>query len=617
MNLLILLLWIPATDATKVEQHGDWYQHSFRYAIAASMATQEDGAALEHRFTGTGISVRLGGNNVPAYGSPSLGNLIARIDGGNPITIQPRSAPREIVLAEKLKPGRHTVRIEHRVNGDQGGCRIEGFRIWNDPRGSLAFDLNGDENAFLVDARAIVRQGHKIVRNSIVRNWLSGRCSMTGLPAGEYSLEIRAAGWQAATRQDIKIVAHETTTIDPIYLRRDPATVIHRFRFPALNRSAIRKPGETFRARFLGYHTEINHVELVRRVGPAVISRRLKFSEDKAAAHYYDRELIIQIPKDMPAGLYDLNVQITGGRRTGTSRSPRSVHIVPDWPRDLVLVTFGHLDTSGQYQAEYLERIADMANLMGADLVLQSTAVNPAYISGALARLEVPHITNFGNHQFYGHEKWYGDPVNRIDFGPNISVLNFGHLWFDKDSITKADQLLAARPEANLNIINAFESNAPIDFLNRHQIRLIHDGHGLGQKVMTIDGTDTRRVGKVNAVSFRVIRFRDNKVVTATYNGHETKPIPFARDAESPLAITHSAPNDGTSHGINSTINNQLLDPYPNGRVSWILPSGSYQITGGRLESNYASDDGRFSVVTARVDIPAKSTTIVSARPRD
>ncbi len=615
MKLLLLLLWIPATDTTEVRQHGNWYQHSFRYAVAASMATQEDGAALEHDFTGTGISVRLGGNNVPAYGPPNLGALIARVDDGKPITIHPRSSPREITLAEKLKPGRHKVRIEHRVDGGQAGCRVEGFRVWNDLKGSLAFQLNGDADAFLVDARAILRQGDKIVRNSIVRNWLSGRCAMTGLSPGTYSLEVKAAGWQTAIRRNVKITAHKVTTLDPIYLPRAPSTVIHRFRFPALNRPAIRKPGGSFRARFLGFDTKINHVELVRRVGPAVISRRVKFTEDKAAAHYYDREVIVHPPEDMPEGLYDLDIQVTGGRRTGTSRSPRSVHVVREWPHDPVLVTFGHLDTSGQYQAEYLERIAGMANLMGADLVLQSTSVNPAYISGALARLDVPHITNFGNHQFYGHEHWYGDPVNRIDFGPDISVLNFGHLWFDKDSIAKADRLLAARPKADMNIINAFESNAPIDFLNRHRIRLIHDAHGLGQKVMTIKGTETRRVGKVNAISFRVIRFRDNRVVSATYNGHATKPIPYARDEEPPLTVTHSAPKDGTSKRITSTITNRFLDSYPNGRVTWVLPRGEYQVTGGRLESNYASDDRRFSVVTARVDIPAKSKTTLSVAP--
>ena len=150
---------------------------------------------------------------------------------------------------------------------------------------------------------------------------------------------------------------------------------------------AIRQPGGTFRARFLGFDTVINEVRLTRRVGPAVISRKLSFKEDVAAKHYYDREIIATLPADMPPGAYDLSVQVTGGRRTGICRSPRSVHVVRHWPKDPVLVTFGHLDTSAQYQAEYLERLADMANLIAPDLVLNSNAVNPAYISGALARL--------------------------------------------------------------------------------------------------------------------------------------------------------------------------------------------------------------------------------------
>jgi hypothetical protein len=612
--------WISATDEESIRQEGVWRESSFRYAIADSMATQEDGAALEFEFTGTAVAVRLGANNVPAYGVPNLGTLVATVDNGEPVTIHPHVAPREIVLARGLRPGAHKLRIEHRVGANGlAGCRLESFTSWKDPRGSLEFEMNGEENAFLVDARAILRQEKDIVRNSIVRNWLTGRCSLVGLPPGTYFLEVRAAGWNETRLQDVVIEADKTTRIDPVFLTRDPDVVMSRFRFPALNRQAIRKQGESFRARFLGYDTEISEVELSRKVGPAVISRKLKFTEDRAAAHYYDREVIAQLPNNMPPGIYDLTIRINGGKRTGFCRSPRSVHVVREWPRDPVLVTFGHLDTSAQYQAEYLEQIADMANLVGADLVLQSTAVNPAYITGALARLDMPYITNFGNHQFYGHEKWFGDPVECVDFGPDIAILNFGHPWFDRDSINKADVLFSSRAETKIKIINAFEANAPQAFLNRHQVRLIHDAHGLGQKVMTLEGTDTLRVGKTNSVSFRVVRFRQNRVVSATYQGHETKPIPFAREAEPPLKIVHSAPNDGTSRRISTTIDNALLDPYPKGRVTWLLPHGEYRVDGdnAQLESNIASDNSLFSVVTARVDIPASSETIVTVVPED
>jgi hypothetical protein len=617
MNALLLLLWIPALDADAVRQHGQWNEYRFRYAAASALTTREDGAALDLEFKGTGIAVRLGAHNVPAYGPPNLGDLVATVDGGKPVILHPRVSPREVVLADGLKPGAHRLRIVHRV-GKNGAsaCRVEGFRTWSDERGALEFQLNGEANAFLVDARAVLRRDGTVVRDSLVRNWLTGCCSMTGLKPGKYTLEIIAAGWQTAMAEDIVIRAGKTTEAPPLFLRRAAATVISSFRFPALNRQAIRKPGQSFRARFLGFKTTIEEVTLIRRVGPAVISRKLAFEEDKSAGYYYDREVVARLPPDMPAGLYDLSVSIAGGGRSGICRSPRSVHVVREWPRDPVLITFGHLDTSAQYQAEYLGRIAEMANLSGADFVLQSTAVNPAYISGALARLEIPHIVNFGNHQFYGHEEWYGDPVGRIDFGPDLAILNFGRLWFDKDSVAKADKLLAARQDSKMKIINAFESNAPIEFLDRHRVRLIHDGHGLGQKVDELGGTPTLRVGKVNSVSFRVVRFKDNRVVSATYNGHATKPIPFARDAEPPLKLAHSASNDGTQSRISTIVSNSLLDSWPNGRVTWVLPQGDYAVKGGRLESNVTSDDGRFSVVSARMDIPASGQTVVAVEPK-
>ncbi|MFT5467066.1 MAG: hypothetical protein ACI8UO_002169 [Verrucomicrobiales bacterium] len=617
MSPLLFLLWIPALDPEAVQQHGSWGENRFRYAETASAQTNEDGATLELSFEGTGAAIRLGANNVPAYGAPNLGLLIATIDGGEPITIHPRSAPRELVLADGLPAGVHKIMIRHTSDDDGlSGCRIEGFRTWSGARGGLEFHLSGEENAFLVDARAILRKDGGIVRNSLIRNWLTGQCSMTGLEPGEHTLEIVAAGWNRVFLEKLVIRAGESNSIPPIYLQRDDSTVISRIRFPALNRQAIRKPGETFRARFLGYKTTIDEVVLTRRIGPAVISRKLEFEEDEAASHYYDREVIAKLPSDIPPGLYDLSIQVTGGQRPRLCRSSRSVHVVAEWPADPVLVTFGHLDTSAQFQAEYLERIADMANLAGADFVLQSTAVNPAYISGSLARLEMPYLTNFGNHQFYGHEKWFGDPVERVDYGPDIAILNFGHLWFDAPSIAKAQQLLAARPETKMKIINAFEANAPLEFLDQHQVRLIHDAHGLGEKVMEIGTTPTLRVGKTNSLSFRIIRFENNRVVSAAYNDHPTAPIPFGREDEPPLKVEHSAPNDGTSKRITTTVSNSLLDPVPNGRVTWVMPLGEYQISGGRFESNIKSDAGRFSVVSARVDIPEDGQVEISVEPK-
>ena len=63
------------------------------------------------------------------------------------------------------------------------------------------------------------------------------------------------------------------------------------------------------------------------------------------------------------------------------------MHVVAEFPKNPVFVTFGHMDTFGQEPAEYLERIAELSNLIAPDMVLVSNEVNGAYVSGALSRL--------------------------------------------------------------------------------------------------------------------------------------------------------------------------------------------------------------------------------------
>ena len=601
----------PAINQDQVRRSGNWQESRFRFAQTASLQTSEQGAALEFTFAGSGVAVRLGGHNVPAYGPPNLGQLVVTIDGKAERVLQPRGLPREIVLANHLPAEKHTVRIEHRQDGAMRGCRIESLRSWRDARGEIRFHVSGDANAHLVDCRAVLRHGDTVVRSALVRNWMTGQCALTGLPAGDdYTLEIQAVGWQTTRTKRFHITADQPTDLAPIYLRRDPATTSQRFRFPRLNQPAIRQPGEVFRARFLGFDTQIDEVKLTRQVGSTLISRVIRFAEDHAAAYYYDREIIATLPDDMPSGLYDLTVEVTGGRRTGLCRSPRSVQVVKSYPTDPVFVTFGHLDTSAQYQAEYLQQLVGVINTLAPDLVLCSNACNPAYVAGALAGLEMPLVINFGNHQFPGHEAWFGDPVGLIDCGPHVSVLNFGYPWhIDK---SKATALLASRRDTAIRVINAFESNAPLPLLDAHRVRMIHDAHGIGKKVSDLGATPTRRIGKSNSESFRMVRFRNNRVASCTYNGHETAPIPFPRNTASPLRVAFQHANDGTAAHNTATVTNQLAEPYPNCRVTFVLPAGQYDAVGGLVESQIASDNGLLHVLIIRVDLPAQGVATVA-----
>ncbi|MBT4138772.1 MAG: hypothetical protein HOE48_12695 [Candidatus Latescibacteria bacterium] len=280
-----------------------------------------------------------------------------------------------------------------------------------------------------------------------------------------------------------------------------------------------------------------------------------------------------------------------------------------------MFITFGHLDTQGQYQAEYERRLSEIANLIAPDMVLISNAVNPAYISGVHLALEMPYVITFGNHQIHGHERWYGDPVGIVDYGPDLSILNFGHPWHV--DLSQADALLTSRAKTHTKVINALEHNAPVEtFLNKHNVQLIHDAHGPGKKVMTIGTTPTLRVGKLSSSSFRVVRFKNGRVESATYQGDEVAPIPFDREETPPLNVAFDPANDGTHNTVTATITNKLEDAFPNCRVTFVLPAGDYEIDNGHIETLITSDDGKYTVLSVQVDAPQKSTTHITAQKK-
>ena len=606
--------WVSATDEKVVTRSGQWQVDRFRFAEKDHLLTTEPGAAIEFQFQGTGLALRLGNHAVPAYGKPSLGILEITVDDHQPTIIRPQTTPLEVVVARKLKAGIHRAKIVHRLSGYRTGGRIEALRAIQNGTGDIQFQVQGEENAFLVDARAILSRDGQVICNRLVRNWLNGHCALVDLPAASgYQLTLLASGWRTAKTKPFNIQAGQAVTLPPIFLIRKNETRISSFRFPVMNQPAIRKPGATFRARFLGFDTEIKTVTLKRQEGAIVISRQVAFQEIRSAAFYYNREVRVQLPNDMPPGLYDLSVYVEGGRRTRVCHSPRSVFVVREFPRNPVFVTFGHLDTSAQYQAEYLERLANVTNILSPDMVLISNSVNPAYISGALARLKMPYVINFGNHQFYGNEKWYGSPVGIIDYGPDLSILNFAYPWHvNRD---QADAFFTARKKVTCKVINAFEHNAPVEtFLDKHRVNLIHDAHGIGAKVMDLGKTPTKRVGKINSESFRVIRFQGNRVMSCTYLDHETDPIPFGREAKQPLEVVYLGAVAAKGIVASADVTNRLRESYPNCRVRFVLPRGNYTVAGGQLVSQIPADDGKHLVLIAALTLPAQQTVRITIK---
>ncbi len=583
-----------------MRRSGAWSLAKHRYAAREALATQEEGAALELSFRGRGLSVLFDTLTVPSYGKPELGLLEVRIDGGAALAFRPRAAANEAVLARGLEEGEHRARLVHRRDGEGTGCRILGFRALAADTGDLSFTVTGEAGGMLVDVRAVLAREGRVLRDALVRNWLTGECRLAGVPAGEgASLEIRASGWKTERRESIFVRAGQETALGAIHLARERDVPETHVRFPALGRPAVVRPGGTFRARVHAFQAEVGEVRLVRRAGPATVSRPCRFLEDPKAAFYYYKEGTVALPQDIPPGLYDFEARVRGQGRAQERVARRCVYVVAEYPRDPVFVAVGHLDTWGQNQAEYLERWVGMANLIAPDLALVANEVNPAYVAGALHGLEVPFVVNFGNHQVHGHERWFGEPVGVVDVGPDLAVLNFGREW--AAGCADADALLASRAKAAVKVINAFEHNAPVEeFLDRHRVQLLHDGHGPGARVMKIGSTPTVRVVKPDSESFRIIRFKEGRPATYTYRGDPAAAIPFPRGAEAPVRAR--------IEGTVARWTNDLEEAVPGARLVFVLPRGKFRAQGGRIEGAVESDGGEYTLLAVRLDLPARST---------
>lgn len=610
-------IWLPANDTQKIIRRGNWIWTSHRYPADSALATREDGATLELTFRGRALVLCLDTLTPPNnYGPPELGALEIAIDGTARPTVRPRGEANEIVLVRSAGVRDHGVTVVHRNEGSGAGCRIRGFRIVDEPSGELAFKISGEANRALIDVRAIVTRSGRPVRDMLVRNWLTGDCRIAGLAPGEdYELEVRAAGWTTFRAERLAVRDGEETVLAPIFLPRPHDMEQDAVTFPVPGHPVVRMPGATFRARFEAPNAEIRGLRLVRQYGPATVSRRCEFTEDKAAAFYYQREGTVAIPPDTPPGTYDLEIIMARGRGTEVLTSARSVAVVAAFPAEPVFVAWGHLDTWGQYQAEYVEQLAGIANLLAPDMVLVSNEANPAYAAGALRGLEMPFVINFGNHRGPEPGPWFGGPVGVVHFGSSFSVLNFGLAW-DRGT-AEADRLLAGPDTGTVRIVNAFEANAPVrEFCDRHRIALIHYAHGPGPVVAAFGSTPTVRVGKSNSESFRVIRFKDGRPVAYAYRGHATAPIPFARGSRPPLSVQFQPANNGSHDRITATARNELEESFTGCRAIFIVPRGAYGAQGGRIERTCESDDGRYTVAFVRFDLPARGSGVVAVSPR-
>lgn len=606
-------------DETNIRKLGKWSLNALRGSSTKALTPLENNSALEFSFFGDHLVICFDTLITPNYEEISDFYLEIHLDGTFYKKIHPLSCPNEVRIIDSVENKTHQIRILYFGQPEGHCCRIVHFKTFPYPHGNLLFTINGEANFSLTDVRAILKQGRKIIKNVILRNWLTGQCSLLGIPtATDYTLEILAIGWQTYIKKTIDIYTTQTHVLEPIFLRRCRESSKNRFKYPVFSYPSFCKPSETFRLKFQAYDAIVEEIRLVRYIGPAKISRVCKFTEEGNRAGvfepldknplYYFCEGFVEVPMVTPAGLYDIEIILCfDNNRKEKIISCKCVCVLREFAKNIVLMNYGHMDAWGQYVTEHLQHLISIANILNPDILLIANACNPAYEAGALLDAEVPFLINFGNHQSPGKDIWFSDTIGVIDYGKEVCIVNFSQSW-DRDT-SEVEAILEERKSVPCKLIHCYEFGAPIEkILDKYQIKIVHDAHGPGPYIKWLGKTPTLRVGKINNQSFRIIRFKGSEPISYTYQQHASNPIPFKRHQLPPIRIEYEKNNDGTHLENVATIHNDLAETFDAIKLTFIMPRGSYLVSGGQLESTIDCDNQLYSILAIRSTLPANQS---------
>jgi hypothetical protein len=66
---------------------------------------------------------------------------------------------------------------------------------------------------------------------------------------------------------------------------------------------------------------------------------------------------------------------------------------------------------------------------------------------------------------------------------------------------------------------------------------------------------------------------------------------------------------------VTARFRNDLEESYAGARAVFVMPPGRYQATGGRIERAIESDDGMFTIVFVRFDLPGRTSDVIVVQP--
>lgn len=615
---LTLKAWV-AVDARDVRRCRVAGLHRFRTyprSVGREVAILRSGARLSFTTYGRAIYLRLPMSFQtpgPYYGSFLDARLRWRIDSGKWRVLEQAAEAREVMLADSLKPGEHTVDLE--PLGES--CGIEGFRVSAKPLTRIQGTIvAGQFHECLTDVRVDALRGDRIVRSAYVRNPPNSRFVLVGLPPGRYDLRFSASGWESELREGVELASDGAVlNAGVIAFRREQRfAAVYSKDQPCFGRTMNVQPGGTFVLKGARGRLDQPAVFLESRFKRVALTA-VKTPSQTSGPVASPGEVRFRVPVGTPEDMYDLLSVAAFGGREWERRFGQAVCVRKRLPGNFHAAGCGHMNTWGQKTSEYLGKVGEMAQLAGARVLLVSNEVNAAYVCGGLDALRIPYLVTQGNHTMSRWDGFFSKESIAYDDGP-MRVVTFGHS--PRRSWKPAEELFRARPDATNRIVLCYEHYAPLAFIRDNAIDLLFDGHSTGahpEAARFPEGT----------LGFRAPIQEMVRWIPMTpdgFPGHirSAKQVPnfvVPREGPAPLHATFDGPNDGSRSRLAARVSNGCGIPFDNGRLRFLLKKGAYRVRGGKLLQSFESDNGKVTVVDVEAAFPARKETTVKVESRD
>lgn len=620
---------VEAEDTTQCRVEGKSHSVIYPRSVGRKCVILSEGATLTATGVGRAVYLRLPtvfASPGPRYGDFIAASLRVRIDGGEWQTVMMATARQEWPVAENLPDGKHQVEVQ----AVDGSPAVDGFRFADRPLNAVLGSIfTAGYSELLTDVRVDLIDESNRMRTEYVRSPLTGTFEIWGLAPGSYRVVVTAAGWLPVEVKNVVVRGEpldekgkstgQRLDLGTLILKRDPrcgGVNLQEIHGPRFGQSVSVKPGDSFVApiNFLeGTTLTTRLVSRYRTIDlPITESRRLNYGRWNHIG-----VATLKVPLGTPHDCYDLVAtltQPTDSNKAVATMLAQAVCVREDLPERFFVAGCGHMNTWGQQTAEYLERVAEVAELAGARLLLISNEVNAAYVSGALKSVRIPYLATRGNHSQPRWEEFYGATSTTFDDGP-LRAVTFGRWPYE--SWHDAERHLSERPQATNRIVLCYEGYAPIRLIRDSQIDLLFDAHSDDPHPDAADFPPGMiKVRAPTQETIRWIPMTANGVAPEVRQPADLPVLNIPRSGPAPLRVSYQLPNDGSATEQTVVVKNEYPQAFPQARLRLAMRSGRYKVEGGTVLQSFDDDTGNITVLDLQLELKPQDNQQVTVKPQ-